>query len=287
MNKIGIQFGYWSRDLTFDFPYYIQRVADLGFDIFECPTDSMLEMPKLRLQEIREIAEEKNIELTFSVGLSKEYDISSKDKATRGRGIEYLKRNIEFVHKMNGTVIGGVSTGAWLATMDEGDTDKRPYVERSVKSVKEIAKTAEDYNVIHSVEVVNRFEQFIINTSAEGVEFVNMVGSPNVKILLDTFHMNIEEDNIGEAIITAGDKLGHLHICENNRKLPGQAHIPWEEVASALKKINYKSHVVMEPFVQSGGVVGRALFIWSDRSPKDMDAAAKESLNFIRSKLNT
>ena len=285
MNKIGIQYGYWAKELTFDFLDYIQRSANIGFSIFECPIDTMLTMPYSELKKIKRKAEENNIELTFCVGLTGEYDVSSKDKSIREKGIEYLKRCIRFVHKMNGTTIGGVSTGAWLTKMDEGDTDKRPYVERSVKSIKEIAKEAEDCNVIYALEVVNRFEQFIINTAKEAVDFINMVNNPSIKILLDTFHMNIEEDNIGEAIIIAGDKLGHFHISENNRKLPGQAHIPWDEIFKALKRIDYKSHIVMEPFVQSGGQVGRDLCIWSDVSPKNMDLAAKKSLDFVRNKI--
>jgi D-psicose/D-tagatose/L-ribulose 3-epimerase len=118
---------------------------------------------------------------------------------------------------------------------------------------------------------------------------VEAVGSHNLKLLLDTFHMNIEEDSIGGAIVTAGDKLGHFHIGENNRRAPGQAHMPWNEIASALKEIDYQGRVVMEPFVKMGGEMGRDIKVWRDLSSNvdeaQLDADAREALAFIRNKL--
>jgi len=136
--------------------------------------------------------------------------------------------------------------------------------------------------------VVNRFEQFLINTAAEGVCYADEVGSPNLKLFLDTFYMNIEEDYIGEAIITAGDKLGHLHIGECNRKTPGKGHMPWDEIMRALKTINYQGRIVMEPFTRMGGDVGCDIRVWRDLSgnagEERMDADAKVALEFIRGK---
>jgi len=112
---------------------------------------------------------------------------------------------------------------------------------------------------------------------------VEAVSSPNARILLDTFHMNIEEDFIGEAIQKAGDKLGHLHIGENNRMPPGYGHIPWTEVAAALRKINYQGYVVMEPFLMPGGEVGRDIKVFRDMSVGlQLDEEARKALMFIR-----
>ena len=150
-------------------------------------------------------------------------------------------------------------------------------------------RTAEDHGITYCLEVVNRFEQFLLNTAAEGVAYVEAVGSPNLKLLLDAFHMNIEEDSIGGAIVTAGDKLGHFHIGETNRKTPGKGHMPWDEIGQALKKINYQGRVVMEPFVNMGGEVGRDIKVWRDlgngADEARLDQDAKDALAFIRSKL--
>jgi D-psicose/D-tagatose/L-ribulose 3-epimerase len=134
--------------------------------------------------------------------------------------------------------------------------------------------------------VVNRFEQYLINTCDEAVDYLNQVGSDHCKILLDSFHMNIEEDNIYNAIIKAGDKLGHVHIGETNRKAPGVGHFPWDELMKGLKDINYRGSIVMEPFLIPGGEVGRDVKIFRDLSIGiDIDKEAKRALNFIREKL--
>jgi D-psicose/D-tagatose/L-ribulose 3-epimerase len=149
--------------------------------------------------------------------------------------------------------------------------------------MKEAIKVAEDNQVFFNMEVVNRFEQYLLNTCAEAIDYVEMVGSPNARVMLDTFHMNIEEDFLGDSILRAGDKLGHLHIGENNRMPPGYGHIPWTELASALRKINYTGYVVMEPFLMPGGQVGRDIKVFRDLSVGlDLDEEARKALLFMR-----
>jgi D-psicose/D-tagatose/L-ribulose 3-epimerase len=104
--------------------------------------------------------------------------------------------------------------------------------------------------------------------------------------MLDTFHMNIEEDSIGGAIRTAGSYLGHLHTGECNRKVPGKGRTPWREIGEALKDINYDGGVVMEPFVRMGGTVGSNIKVWRDISnganEEQLDRDAQEALEFSR-----
>ena len=149
--------------------------------------------------------------------------------------------------------------------------------------MKEVVETAEDNQVILNLEVVNRFEAMLLNTANEAIDYVKEVNSPNVKILLDTFHMNIEEDFIGDAIIQTADWLGHLHIGENNRMPPGYGHIPWTEVGYALRKIGYSGSVVMEPFLVPGGQVGRDIKVFRDLSSGlNLDDEARKACEFVR-----
>ena len=234
-------------------------------------------------QSLKAHADEKGLELTYCIGLPHEYDIASADKAVRDHGIAYLKQMAEAIGEMGGGKLGGIIYSSWPATMPKGETDKRPYLDRSISSMKEAIKSAEDNDVFFNVEVVNRFEQFLLNTVDEAISYVEAVGSPNAKILLDTFHMNIEEDFVGEAILKAGDKLGHLHIGENNRMPPGYGHIPWTEVGSALRQIDYQGYVVMEPFLMPGGQVGSDIKVFRDLSVGlDLDDEARKALLFMR-----
>ena len=289
MNKVGIYFAYWTDSWRGDFVHYVDKVAGLGFDILEIQPDQLLSTRKNKLDEIKKAADDRGLELTYCIGFPKDKDMASEDASVRRAGIRYARKILDVIHYMDGKVFGGINYSAWPSTPSEGIVDKRPYLDRSIKCIKEVMRTAEDYGITYCLEVVNRFEQFLLNTAAEGVAYVEAVGSPNLKLLLDAFHMNIEEDSIGGAIVTAGDKLGHFHIGETNRKTPGKGHMPWDEIGQALKKINYQGRVVMEPFVNMGGEVGRDIKVWRDlgngANEARLDQDAKDALAFIRSKL--
>ena len=283
MNKIGIYYAYWTHDWDADFHPFIDKVAELGFDILEVNGGTVARMTSEERQSLKAHADDKNIILSHCIGLPPQYDIASEDETVRKNGIAFLREMAEAIGEMGGGNLSGIIYSCWPATMPQGEMDKRSYLERSVASMKQAIKVAEDNNVIFNMEVVNRFEQFLLNTCDEAMAYVEAVGSPNARILLDTFHMNIEEDFIGEAIQKAGDKLGHLHIGENNRMPPGYGHIPWTEVAAALRKINYQGYVVMEPFLMPGGEVGRDIRVFRDMSVGlQLDEEARKALMFIR-----
>ena len=283
MTKIGIYYAYWTHEWDADFHPFVDKVADLGFDILEINGGTVAHMSSAERKALKAHADDKNLTLSFCFGLPKKFDVSSPDPKVREDGLAFLRRMTEGVGEMGGGNLGGILYSYWPAKMPKEEEDKRPYFDRSVESMKKAVKYAEDNNVVYCMEVVNRFEQFMLNTAAEAIEYVDAVGSPYAKVMLDTFHMNIEEDFIGDAIIRTGDKLGHLHIGENNRMPPGYGHIPWTEIGHALRKINYKGHVVMEPFMMPGGQVGSDIGVFRDLSTGlDIDAEARKALLFMR-----
>lgn len=218
MNKVGIYNAFWERNWDADFVPYVEKVAKLGFDILEVNSGTVTEMSNDQRDRLKNEALKHNIDLTFCIGLTKKYDIASADETVRQNGIDFLKRQAEMLKYMEAKELGGIIYSSWPGTLPHGEFDKRPYWDRSVSAMKEDMKTVEDCDVLFNVEVVNRFEQYLLNTCEEAVEYCNQVDSNHCKILLDSFHMNIEEDNIYEAIVHAGDKLGHVHIGETNRK---------------------------------------------------------------------
>jgi len=286
VNKIGITCSYWITDWEVDLSKYIAKAAGLGFDILEVDINMLDGLQEKEKGELKTLAEKEKIILSFTAGLTNETDISSVDKDKQENGIAYLRNAVKTVHEFGGNKLSGVIYAPW-GLSDINIEEKKSHLELSIKNMKEIIKTAEKYDVICNVEVVNRFEQFLLNTCEEAINYVKQVDSSNIKILLDTYHMNIEEDNIKEAIVKAGEKLGHLHIGENNRKLPGQGgHICWDDVIQGINEIEYNGFLVMEPFIQPGGEIGRAVKVWRDLSQgRDLDELARESLGFIKGKL--
>ena len=288
MNKLGIFMNFWENEWQADHIKYIKKAADIGFDILEFQAQPLLEMSKARMNEIKATAQEYGIELTYSLGLDKNYDISSTDEAVRLGGIKYLKDIMDKVGFMDGKIISGVSYAGW--GVPDGNFQREVLLENSIKSMKELVKTAEEYGITYAVEAVNRFEGVVLNTAEQAVEYVKAVDSPNMGVLLDTYHMNIEENNIGDAIRSAGDLLVGFHTGENNRTAPGRGHLDWDEIFSALADVNYKGRIVSEPFVVSGGQVGRDIFVWrnliEDTSEKSIDNEAKFLLEFEKSMIN-
>ena len=283
MNKIGIYYAYWTHEWDADFHPFVDKVADLGFDILEVNGGTIGKMTSSERQELKAHADDRNITLSFCFGMPARYDIASADPNCRKDGLAFLQQMTEGIGEMGGGNLGGILYSYWPATMPAGETDKRPYVERSIESMRKAVKVAEDNQVVYCMEVVNRFEQFMLNTCDEALAYVKAVESPNAKVMLDTFHMNIEEDFIGDAIIRAGDQLGHLHIGENNRMPPGYGHIPWTEIGHAVRKINYQGNVVMEPFMMPGGQVGSDIKVFRDLSiGLELDEEARKALYFMQ-----
>ncbi len=283
MNKLGIFMNFWEKKWDADHIKYINKAADLGFDILEFQAQPLLEMTDTKLKEIKSAADSRGIQLTYSLGLDKKYDISSTNESIRCGGVKYLLDIMKQISKMDGKIISGVSYAGWGAPDGIFD-DKTPMLHASIKSMKELVKTAEQLGITYCVEAVNRFEGALLNTAEEAVEYVKMVDSPAIGVLLDTYHMNIEENNIGDAIRYAGDYLKGFHTGENNRVVPGKGHLDWDEIFKALKDINYKGNIVSEPFVLMGGEVGRDIKVWrnlvDDCSEESLDREAEFLLNF-------
>ena len=285
MNKLGIFMNFWERNWDADHIKYINKAADIGFDILEFQAQPLLEMTAERLKEIKKMADERGIELTYSLGLDPRYDVSSADEGIRRGGIEYLKNIVEKIGFIDGALLSGVSYAGW-GSPNYVVNDKSELLNRSVESMREIIKTAEDYGVTYCVEAVNRFEGAIINTAREAISYASLVESKNIGVLLDTYHMNIEESSIGDAIRLVGDRLTSFHTGDNNRTAPGRGHINWKEVFSALKDINYQGRIVSEPFVMMGGEVGRDIKVWrdlvDDTTEGGIDAEAKYLIDFTK-----
>src|SRR3984957_16470321 len=285
MNPIGIHFGYWTQSWSSDPIQFVGRAQKCGFDVLEINAPKVARMNDKERDALKGASESAGLSLTYSIGLKDDMDLASEEAAVRKNGIAFLQDVSRAMKHLGGTVMAGINYSSWPRKLALNE-DKRVLTDRAVEGVREAIKTAEDCGVIFCIEVVNRFEQFIMNTAAEGISFAERVGSPNCKILMDTFHMNIEEDSLRGSLIEAGAWLGHFHLGEPNRRPPGRGRMPWPEIFGALREINYQGAVVMEPFLLPGGDVGRDISVFRDLlGSDDLDEEASLSVKFVRSEL--
>lgn len=150
-----------------------------------------------------------------------------------------------------------------------------------VRNLKQLCKYAEARGRQICMEPLNRFETDFINTCDQALQMVADVGSPALKLHLDTFHMNIEEKDQAKAIRKAGKLLGHFHACGSDRGTPGNDHIDWEPIAAALKAVRYQGDVVIESFTTDVKVIARAAAIWRRIEPTQDEIAVK-GIKFLK-----
>lgn len=287
--KIGTYFAYWAQEWNVNFFPFVQRAAACGFDVLELSGAGLAELSAEEAIALRTEAKRYGITLTACIGLPKEYDVSSDNEHIRRRGIAYMKKIMDQMEMVDIHLIGGIIYSYW--PVDYSMPIFKEHTQQiSIQSVQELADYAKTKDITLALETVNRFEQFLFNDAAEATLFVKEVNRNNVKVMLDSFHMNIEEDSFHDAIISTGKYLGHFHIGETNRKVPGKGKTPWREIIQALKEINYSGNIVMEPFVRMGGTVGHDIKIWRDLSShaddSKLDVDISEGCSFIKQLLN-
>ena len=283
--KYGIYFAYWEKEWNADQKSYISRVKKLGFDVLEISCAMLKAISTQELMEMKKMAADAGITLTAGYGPGANENLASANEDIVKNAVAFYTDILKKLEILDIHTLGGGIYSYWPVDYTK-PIDKAGDWERSVKNVRTVGKIAGECGVDYCLEVLNRFEGYLLNTCAECKVFVEQVDVPAVKIMLDTFHMNIEEDSMVEAILLAGDRLGHFHVGENNRRLPGKGGMPWYEIGSALRAIGYDKNIVMEPFVRNGGGVGSDIKVWRDLSKGatdemlDQDAAA--SVAFLK-----
>lgn len=291
-NKIGIHYTCFLKDWSYEFRSYIKRAAKLGYEVIEINTPGLLQLSAAEVSDLKKLADESGIEITYSLGLGAQHNLSSSDETVRKNGIKFVTDILKQVSHAEGKVLSGITYGAWKDHPDNAYHSRPKAFENSIKSIKEIIKAAEDFDITYCIEPVNRFENFLINTAEQALELCKAVDSPNIKILLDSFHMCIEEEGMDKAIKTAGSHLAHLHLAENHRRPVGWGGlINWDEFFGALRMIGYKGALVLEHFCIPGGSIGQDIHVLRDFLPdiseEGIDIEHKKALAFLKEKLGS
>lgn len=282
--KFGTLYAYWTHEWACDYFEIADKCKKAGFDVMEMGASHLLDMSDTEISKLRDYCKELGLEISCNLGPPKDKDISSKDADVRAAGVKFLVDIMHQMTKLGSKVLIGALFNAWPA--DFIDVDKEAMWDRSVNEMKKVATVADELGIDLCLEVLNRFETPLVNDCDEGIRYCREVGHKSCKLLLDTFHMNIEEDDLPAAFRKAGDLLGHVHVGEGNRKLPGMGHLPWAEMGKALRDIGFDGCVVMEPFMKPGGAVASDIKVYRDLSngadEEQMDKMIADSLVFLK-----
>ena len=277
MRRLGIHSFVWTDGLTQNgLEAAMEKSAECGYGIIEL---AYLQADKFDLDRLSKRAKALDLDIVVTMGLPTSADVSSEDQAVAHAGETLLANAVKAVRDLGGIRLGGILYSA------HGKYARMPTERGRKHSVAAIAKTADiakQAGVELVLEIVNRFETNLLNTAAQGLDFIWETGSDDVRLHLDTFHMNIEEVDPAMAIRLAGDKVGYFHVGESNRGFLGAGVINFDRIFDALVEIGYARDIVFESF--SSTIVDASLSIacgiwrdtWTDNMP-----LAKHAKRFI------
>lgn len=259
MFRFGVASLIWTEDFSVKDLPLIQKAKALGFEVLDI---NVAHPEKFPTEAVKEKVKEVGIEVVTTIGLPTNSNLIDPNPEIRRNGIETLKKLVDINVNIGSSILGGVNYAAW------GYLTGKPRTEDewgwSVESMHEIALYAKSKSdMIIAVEPVNRFETHFLNVAQDAVNYCKDVGTGNLKVLLDSFHMIREEQNFAGAVEICGKEyLGYVHACENNRGIPGTGLVPWEEFFAALRKIGYNGPLVIESFDPSFIELNRLCAIW-------------------------
>jgi D-psicose/D-tagatose/L-ribulose 3-epimerase len=277
--KIGVNTWVWTSPLTTDtVRKLIPKVSKMGFDWIEFPLE---DIGGFDYKATKALLEDHGLGVSTCVAMGPDRDLIHEDPEIRANGMAYVRDSIDATKALGATNVVGPIYSAVGRTWQSTPEERAENLDLLVENLKELAAFAGERDVLLGVEPLNRFETSFINLAAQVIEVVDRVDHPSCQIMLDTFHMNIEEKSAGDAIRSAGPRLIHLHACENDRGAPGSGNVTWGEIAQALKDINYDGPVVIESFTAKVKTIARAAAIWRPLADSQ-DALAEDGLAFLR-----
>ena len=276
--RFGINTFLFTSPFTTKSTSLFPKFKKWGFETVEIPIEAPEHIDSVKVKK----ALDRNGLVCGSVcacmGPGRDFRGNAKDQR---EAMKYCKALIDHMVNLGcPSLIGPVYSVVGKADAVEPKQQKKEFA-LVVKNLKVLSAYAEKKGVQICVEPLNRFETDFLNTCEKGLRLIKAVGSPALKLHLDTFHMNIEEKNQAAAIRKAGKLLGHFHACGTDRGTPGNDELDWKPIIKALKSIRYKGDVVIESFTTDVKVIARAAAIWRRIEPT-RDEIAVKGLKFLK-----
>lgn len=265
--KFGVNSYIWAAAFDRSQLPLLPRIKSWGFDGVEVPVFRPAEFD---ITSVRQGLESNDLEVTTCASLLPGLSLTSDDAAIRRRTVNHIGDAI----KVSAEIGAKVFAGPLYVPVGELPGRRRTEAEwqRAIEGYQQLGDTLAAHDVTLAIEPLNRFETYFLNTDADAARLADAVGHPNVGILFDTFHANIEEKNIAAGCRTLGRHVRHVHTSENDRGTPGRGHVDWPGVAAALRDIGYDGWLTIESFGFALGDLSAAAAIWRDieTSPEDI-----------------
>jgi D-psicose/D-tagatose/L-ribulose 3-epimerase len=257
----------------------IGHLRSLGFDIVEI---TVWERDLFDVQAAASEFKRQGVEPVVLTQVRPESSLTDTDAAVRAAGIDHLRYCIDVAETLGASfVTGEIAEGPGILKWRSPE-DFQADIDRSAAALREVAPYASERGVTLVFEPLNRYESSFCIRAEEAVRLVDAVDSPSFRMMLDTFHADIEEKSIPQAVRTAGDRLVYVQVMEHDRGVPGTGHLDWYGLRDALKEIGYPGPVVIAPGGHQNRVPATHLRLWHDAQTSSPDETASEGLRFLK-----
>lgn len=276
--KYGMNLLLWTANVDESYFGLLEQVKSWGYDGVELP---MFEFDVANNQKIGNKLKELGLGATAVTVCTEEENPISESEAVRMAGLDRLKRAVDACQAAGATSLCGPIHSALGHFEGRGRTEEE--WKRGQEILAQAADHAQQAGVTLVVEYLNRFECYFLNCAEDAARFTREVNHPNLKVMYDTFHANIEEKSITNAVKACQDQLVHVHISENDRSTPGEGGVNWDESFAALKEVGYDGWFVIEAFGLALPELAAATRIWRRMFPSEEHLATK-GLEFMKSR---
>lgn len=274
--KVGMNLLLWTAAADKQHVPLLKSIKQWGFDGVELPMFSLDGSP---WRDLSSVLDDLGLGRTVVAVLPPGANLIGEGPAERGAAVDFLKGCVDKSAELGAETVAGPLYSPVGRLVGRGPTDQEK--DWCVEGLKAAAKHSEGSGVALSVEPLNRFETYFLNSEADAVSLLQRVGHENVGILYDTFHANIEEKGVADAIKTGGKLINHVHISANDRATPGEDHVHWTETFKALKAAGYDGWLTIEAFGSRLPELAGATCIWRKMAPSE-EHVAQKGLEFIR-----
>lgn len=276
--SFGVSTWVWTSPFNTEATALFSKIKTMGFDVVEIPVE---DPDVIDGEKVKEALEEHGLGAVVCGAFGPNRDLTHDDPAVHRQCFDYLDDLMEFCTLWGaGFVAGPMYSAVGKARIVSPDQRKKEW-ELAVTNLRKVAKKAADKGLELAIEPLNRFESDLVNTTADAARMVNDIDHPAAKIMVDGFHMSIEEKNLEEAIRIAGNKLIHVQTSENYRGTPGTGQTNWENFRKGIEAVDYDGVISIETFTPDNQELADAVCIWRPLAD-DQDRLARDGLAFLQ-----
>ncbi len=277
--QYGMNLLLWSSDLSDSIDSVLEQLKEMGYDGVEIP---LFDLDVEKYARWAQRLDELELRRTAVTVRTEADNPISPDASVRAKGLEQNRRTLDCCQALGVETLVGPFHSALGAFTGQGPTEDE--WKWGVEGIRQMAEYAQQCGVMLGVECLNRFECYFLNAQADLVRFVREVDHPHCRAMYDTFHANIEEKSVAQAVQTCAEVLCHVHISENDRSTPGSGGVRWSETFDALHAAGYDGWLVVEAFGLALPELAAATKIWR-RMYESEEQLARDALAFMKSQV--